>query len=494
MAILYGVQPVGFIGKPLAVLEQEIDDALKGILGASAGTEPDRTIPLRSKAGQIKSLLVDLFSEQWDLQQAVYSSFDPAAATNEALDAVASITGTIRRDASFSTVVGTCTGTPLTVLAIGRVATVEGTGTRFDTVSSATITAVPAWTPSTVYVAGDRVTNGGNVYQCTIGGTSDVSGGPSGTGSAIVDNTVTWRWLGAGTGAVDIVFVAEQSGALQALAGDLNQIATPVAGWANVINLEDAAVGAARETDPQLRARRDFEVTLSGNATADAIRAALLAMNQTSTDPLHRPATSVTVLHNDGDLPDVNGVPGHTVECIVEAPDIPETNQDIVNTIFASIAAGIGTYGGESGTAMDSQGNPQTVRWTRPDPVDIWIDTTVYYDPAKWPATGASALVVQGSLSALLTFGLGYPPGFNVRAAALSASLFDGPSAVDSTGTAIVPAPVGSPPMPGILDASPFYIGTAPSPVTSIPIVIGVREVAKFDSSRIAIATVAEAP
>lgn len=50
-----------------------------------------------------------------------------------------------------------------------------------------------AWQADTLYKAGDYVTNGGNLYQCSIGGTSASSGGPSGTSTtAETDNTISW--------------------------------------------------------------------------------------------------------------------------------------------------------------------------------------------------------------------------------------------------------------------------------------------------------------
>lgn len=59
-----------------------------------------------------------------------------------------------------------------------------------------------AWTATTGYVIGDRVVNGGNVYRCTVAGTSGNTGGPTGTGSAITDGNCTWAYLGANGGAV----------------------------------------------------------------------------------------------------------------------------------------------------------------------------------------------------------------------------------------------------------------------------------------------------
>lgn len=53
-----------------------------------------------------------------------------------------------------------------------------------------------AWTAATPYALGDKVLNGGQIYETITAGTSAASGGPSGTGADITDNTVHWRHLG----------------------------------------------------------------------------------------------------------------------------------------------------------------------------------------------------------------------------------------------------------------------------------------------------------
>jgi hypothetical protein len=55
-----------------------------------------------------------------------------------------------------------------------------------------------AWTGSgTSYTLGQRRSNGGNAYQCITAGTGAASGGPSGTGLLIQDNTAWWTYLSA---------------------------------------------------------------------------------------------------------------------------------------------------------------------------------------------------------------------------------------------------------------------------------------------------------
>ena len=49
------------------------------------------------------------------------------------------------------------------------------------------------WAASTAYVVGSKVVNdSGKVYQCDTAGTSAGSGGPTGTGSDIADNSARW--------------------------------------------------------------------------------------------------------------------------------------------------------------------------------------------------------------------------------------------------------------------------------------------------------------
>ena len=58
-----------------------------------------------------------------------------------------------------------------------------------------------AWASGTTYKVNDQRTNdSGKLYLCTGAGTSAGSGGPTGTGSSITDNTVTWKYIAATNG------------------------------------------------------------------------------------------------------------------------------------------------------------------------------------------------------------------------------------------------------------------------------------------------------
>lgn len=59
-----------------------------------------------------------------------------------------------------------------------------------------------AWIASHAYTHGVRVINGGNLYGCTVAGTSAASGGPSGTGGVITDGGATWAYLSSPANAI----------------------------------------------------------------------------------------------------------------------------------------------------------------------------------------------------------------------------------------------------------------------------------------------------
>ncbi len=58
------------------------------------------------------------------------------------------------------------------------------------------------WATSTAYTLGKKVVLGGNLYICTTAGTSAESGGPTGTGSGITDNTAVWAYVRPNAGTV----------------------------------------------------------------------------------------------------------------------------------------------------------------------------------------------------------------------------------------------------------------------------------------------------
>lgn len=210
---MYGVTPSGFTAKPFDAIKKELEEAYRATFGSRLKLTP------QSVAGQEIAIIADRLTDLWQLAEAVYLASWPDSATGVSLDYVASITGTARRGPTFTRVLATCSGTPGTVLAAGRVASIGGVH-RFETVAPATI--------------------------------------------------------GAG-GSVDVEFVAQAFGPTPCYAGTLDTIETPTAGWAGVVNAADHFVlGRNTETDAELRLRREEELLAQGSASTEAIRQRVL--------------------------------------------------------------------------------------------------------------------------------------------------------------------------------------------------------------------------
>lgn len=91
---------------------------------------------------------------------------------------------------------GTSQGAPWaasTAYRVGQMVT-NGNAAYVCTTAGVSQVDVAAWAPATAYVVGRLVTNGGNHYRCIKAGTSAGSGGPSGSGTAIDDNTAQWSF------------------------------------------------------------------------------------------------------------------------------------------------------------------------------------------------------------------------------------------------------------------------------------------------------------
>ena len=476
----YGLSPTGLSVKSLAVIDDEIDQGLRSILGDSAGTDADGKIPLESMAGQLKALIVDGIAAQWDLMEAVHASLDPNKAAGVFQDSIASLTGTLRSAARNSVATGICVGDPSTSLPVGRAVTVDGTASRFSTATGWAIATGTAFVGSGIYSSGDLVyTPAERTYLCVSSSGIAAPSGPSGIGTAITNNAVTFRYLGDGIGYVKVPFIADVVGAIGVATGSLNSIATPVSGWETVYNPLAGDAGRLQETDSALRARRNQELAAAGNTTADAIRANILAVNAGSEDVNHEPVTSCTVFYNDTDYTDANGVPPHSVECLVQGG----TTADIAQAIWDSVGAGTRTYGSASGTAIDSEGSNQTVYFTRPTEVQIYVRGVGRYDAREWP-DGSEMLVAESMESALLTYTADWPPAKGVRTSPLIAAVMRGPAGTTG-GVALVPAPASSDPVPGLLELETFSISTSSGTTGTAQLSISGREIAVFDSSRV---------
>lgn len=441
----YGVTSAGFVAKTMDVLVDAMEAAIKSEFGF---------VP-RGFLKKLVAIVCERYTELWELAELAFTAMDPDAVTDAIQDALNSITGTIRNEATPSSTTLTCTGDDGTLITTGSQAQNPDTDDVFETLADGTITALDAWADTTAYALGDRVTNSSRAYVCITAGTSAGSGGPVDTIDDETDGTVHWRYIGEGEGAVDIEAECTETGPIVAESGDITEIVTQVTGWSSVKNLTDADPGTDRETNEDYRIRREQELSQAGATTPDAIRAELLEIDG---------VTSVTVFYNPTDDTDGDGLPPHSVECLIRGGD----DQDIWDALGQlCIAAGIDTYGTEDGSWEDSEGTAHDISFSRPEEIEIYVDVElekIANDPADlttYPSDGDDEVK-----AAIVAYGDAQKAGKNVVSTRLIAAIFE---------------------VAGVLDVTVCDIGLASNPSASTTINITTRQLAVFDTSRITV-------
>ena len=258
-----------------------------------------------SKDGQMVALVALAIHDANNTAIAVYRSFSPATALSDALTSNVKINGITRQAATSSTVDLTLTGTVGTTITNGTVR--DANGVIWDL-------------PDSVVIGTD--------------------------GTVVATATCT------------------TSGAVSAQAGTVTIINTPTRGWVSVTNPLAATVGAAAETDAQLRARQSQSVALASLTPFDAVDGAIANVSG---------VTRHKLFENDTESTDANGLPAHSISAIVEGGDATE----IATTIRSVKGQGVTTYGTTSVVVTDTYGNPYTIRFSRPIDVPVYVSITL---------------------------------------------------------------------------------------------------------------------
>lgn len=444
-------QDPGFNKKLLVDILASIEARQKATISGTLDVSGD------SPVGQFNGSIGEEIKELWDVAQDIHTARDPNNSEGAALDSLMAITGAQRLEATKSTLTAagfnplTLTGTPATVVLSGSQASVTGPGEVFETTADATITLLAAWTPTTAYVIGDRRTNSGNAYEVEIAGTSAGAGGPGGTDPLTpeVDGTVTWRFMGVGTGAIDVDALAILTGPTVANAFTLTTIETPVAGWAGVTNLSDATTGTDVQLDPAARSRREDLLRQSGKATLEAVRAAVLTVLNVDETIIFENTTLVT----DGE-----GVPGKSFETVV----LGGLDASIRQALFDTKPTGIQAFGAVSGTVVDSQGISHTIEFSRPTTLPIFLAYTLVTN-ANYPADGDAQ--VKAAAKAL---GDALSIGADVIFELFKCAAFD---------------------ITGVIDITSFFMDIAPAPAATANIITTNRQLATFDTGDITVSS-----
>lgn len=166
------------------------------------------------------------------------------------------------------------------------------------------------------------------------------------------------------SGKINATATCRTPGPVAAMAGTIKNIATPTKGWLSVTNPLAATVGVAGETDAQLRLRQTRSTALSSQTTIDGLDGSLLDISGVS---------RVRVYENDQDTPDVNGLPAHSISCIVDGGD----GSDIATVISKKKDQGTSTFGTTTVNLTGKYGEPKAIKFSRPEVVEVYVDITV---------------------------------------------------------------------------------------------------------------------
>ena len=163
---------------------------------------------------------------------------------------------------------------------------------------------------------------------------------------------------------------------------------------APLFGLRRRTLQSGTETDAALRLRIKAALASLSCASRDSLEAALRSLPYVS---------DVSVAANETDQTDAGGIPPHTLACVVYGGRTGE----IAQTIFDKKAPGIATWGSASAEALDVQGRPHTVRFSRPE---SWLISVVI---RLRPLEGYDASVEDAMRSAAAAFiqglGIGRP-------------------------------------------------------------------------------------
>lgn len=322
----------------------------------------------------------------------------------------------------------------------------QSSGTSLTKLSSLTGTIRQAATKSTVTMTLSVNTG----ITVPAGSVIAVDGNPSARFVTLTD---------APTGAsspdnVSVEAQAETAGPVVGNSGTVTQIETPLTGWLSATNASDATLGLEEETDYELRLSRENGLQLSGAAALEAIRADILEVDG---------VTACSIFVNKTNVTNSDGIPAHAIECVVSGG----TDADVAAQLFATVGAGIDTYGVVSETVTDNQGEDHTINFNRPTVKTVHIIVECNINDDDYPADGDTQIKD------------------NIAAWA-QANLSGGDDVVSSQ---MYPHVIGDDGVSGVVDVTAIKIGFSDPPSTTTTLTIEPREVADIDTSNIDVST-----
>lgn len=165
-------------------------------------------------------------------------------------------------------------------------------------------------------------------------------------------------------GVVSVTATAQNSGAITAIAGSINQIGTPTQGWQSVTNPAAATPGTPVQTDAALRKKQAASTPISALTPLQAIKAAVASVSGIGRNEIYE---------NNTDTADANSIPRKSICVVAEGGDITA----IAQAIATKKAPGTGTYGTTSVLVTDPSGVPLTIRMFVMTEVTILVQANI---------------------------------------------------------------------------------------------------------------------
>jgi len=387
--------------------------------------------------GQIVSIIATEQAQTEQVLQTIYSSLDRDKAEGTALDSLLALVGLERLKASKSST-DRMLFTTANDVTISEGYIIENPSTRerfFTTVSKLltvascysakyTITSLPASTAVTLTVNGIDYTyttdSDPTKLEIATGLRDVINADTVATWTASVDAEVAGEENIVVTSdndaeeivvsAIDTIeplsvsafttIEAEFEGPVKAPVGTITEPITPQT-VISVTNTKELGIGREREEDSEARIRAAKSLAVSGSATYAAVLAAILNIAQVST---------VLIEENETNSTNALGLPPHSFEVILSAPDNEEVNQLIAKTIWDEKPLGIQTHGNTSVIYKDATGTDRTLKFSRPAKVITAVRVTYTLYAEETPTTGIETAI----RNAIVTYGNSLTSGTDI--------------------------------------------------------------------------------
>lgn len=396
-----GITQSGFETKRFNEVVSEMQTKAKSIFQDMVAANDSVDVSDSSTIGRFIGWISPQITELWEAAQDTYTIFDPNSSYGVGLDNLVAYGGLIREKASSTSFFAEVWGDTDIVIDAGRVIKNKITGAQFQTIlttqldvaKSGAFAVIPAnATPGSLFtmylatskvwiswsytaIAGDTpvtilekleayiLANGNNQFKTDYVETTgllyiDPVDKLTTISKAVSSNLVITKTKHM------IQFVALDIGPIEAQIDAVTEIVTPVLGWDSVTNSTVATLGSIGETDEELRERFRLSKALRAISLTDSLYAALLEVPGVE---------QVRLYENTQNSVDPIGQPPHSFRPVV----LGGINQEVAEAIWKNRPLGIGSTGNTTVAIKDSHTNIQTVSFTRPVEVPIFVKITV---------------------------------------------------------------------------------------------------------------------